>query len=423
MKISFRTIRRFALIIFLTIILSGASVLSYIRVPRIWLCGILGVLGLFYLKSGITIRLHTSKLWMMWIAFLFITIMFSYVPGNTLKAAIIYLCFFLLAFLNYNEEDMLFLIKIIRICCIIFALSILISVLIPNLFTDYFPFLIATNTNVIRTEISEGIYSGLAGEKSNAAFYMNIAIALELAMFNLYKKLKIKNYIYIAIYIIALMLTGKRTLLFVSFLVIGLAIKLFNIKSKPAKIFLGSLVAVPIGLLVLGFIPQAQIVIKRIIQYSSDTTYNGRKLFWDFCLYMFRNRWLIGYGYDTFNEVFGDIVHYIYDGALWNMYAHNIYYELLAETGVVGFTIFVAAAAYLMVKSIKCFKGKLVTDIQKFFLFFSIAIQMIFLVYGVTGNVIYAHYGLGFYFAAFIIYKTVVLKLYKDGIINSVSKF
>jgi len=102
LKISFRTIRRFALIIFLTIILSGASVLSYIRVPRIWLCGILGVLGLFYLKSGITIRLHTSKLWMMWIAFLFITIMFSYVPGNTLKAAIIYLCFFLLAFLNYN---------------------------------------------------------------------------------------------------------------------------------------------------------------------------------------------------------------------------------------------------------------------------------------------------------------------------------
>lgn len=413
MKVSIKTIRFISIIILLSIILSGASILSYMRIPRIILCGILAFLGICMIKKNKTFSLTVVKIWSIWIGFLFITSIFSYMPKNTIGGAVIYLCFFLLTFLNFCEKDMKFLIKMIRGVCILFAITIIVSVVIPNLFTEHLSFLIATNTKVIKSEILEGIYSGLAGEKSNAAFYMNIGIALEVSLYNSAKKLKLKNYIIIALYIIALMLTGKRTLLVVSLMIIGLAIKMFNIKGKVAKVIVYSAIIIPVIFVVLNCIPQTQVVIQRLSENTSDGTLNGRTKFWDFCIYMFKNKPLIGYGYDTFNQVFGDIVHYVYNGSLWNMYAHNIYYELLGETGIIGLGLFIIAIVTLLIKSIVYFKYKHLTELQRTLMFFSIAIQIIFIIYGYTGNVIYSHYQLGFYFTALIIYKVVVLDLYK----------
>lgn len=423
MKIRVKDIRTVSIITLLSIILSGASVISYVRVPRIWLCGILGILGVAILKKTMVLNMHTVKLWGVWCIFLLISSMYSYVPINTLNGAVIYFCFFILVFLNYTEDDMKLILKVIRFVCIFLGISIIISVLIPKLFTDYLAFLVATDSNVLKTEIKEGIYSGLAGEKSNAAFYMNIGIALELALYNKEKKWQYRNYLFIAIYIIALMLTGKRTLLLVSFLIIALAIKLFDIKGKYAKIFLSSFLIIPLIIIILNFIPQTKIVIERLLNNSTDQTMNGRKKFWDFCMYMLNNKFLFGYGYDTFNAVFSDIVHYVYNGKVWDMYAHNIYYELLGETGIIGFLIFFSASISLLFKSISCFKKQTLAESQKILIFFSAAIQIIFLIYGCTGNVIYAHYELGFYFTAFIIYKTVIFELYNKKEIDSVKKF
>lgn len=415
MKINIKTIRTLAIIIFLSIILSGASVFSYVRIPRIFLCGLLGILGIYMIKDNKALSLSVMKMWLSWIFFLLITSFISYDFNNTIMATLIYLSFFLLIFLNFNEKDMKLLITIIRVVCIIFSASILMSVIIPNLFTEYFNFLIATNTEVIKTEIAEGIYSGLTGEKSNAAFYMNIGIALEIALYNKDKKFKYKNFVLIFIYILALMLTGKRTLLVVSLIVIALGIKLLEIKGKAAKVFICGLMLIPVTFVILSFVPQASVTINRLLESSNYDTLNGRTRFWDFCIEMYEDKPLIGYGYDTFNEVFADKEHFIYNGKVWDMYAHNIYLELFGETGIIGFGIFCIALILLLIKSIAAFKNKYATNFQKVLLFFSIGIQVICILYGFTGNVIYAHYELGFYFAAILIYKTAILGLNNEN--------
>ena len=415
MKINIKTIRTLAIIIFLSIILSGASIFSYVRIPRIFLCGLLGILGIYMIKDNKALSLSVMKMWLSWIFFLLITSFISYDFNNTIMATLIYLSFFLLIFLNFNEKDMKLLITIIRVVCIIFSASILMSVIIPNLFTEYFNFLIATNTEVIKTEIAEGIYSGLTGEKSNAAFYMNIGIALEIALYNKDKKFKYKNFVLIFIYILALMLTGKRTLLVVSLIVIALGIKLLEIKGKAAKVFICGLMLIPVTFVILSFVPQASVTINRLLENSNDDTLNGRTKFWEFCIEMQEDKPVIGYGYDTFNEVFADKEHYIYNGKLWDMYAHNIYLELFGETGIIGFGIFCIALILLLIKSIAAFKNKYATNFQKVLLFFSIGIQVICILYGFTGNVIYAHYELGFYFAAILIYKTAILGLNNEN--------
>ena len=415
MKVNIRTIRTLSIIIFLSIILSGASIFSYVRIPRIFLCGLLGILGIYMIKNNKTFSLGVMKIWLLWILYLFFTAFISYDFNNTFIAALIYFSFFLLIFLNFNEKDMKLLITIIRVTCIIFSASILISVIIPNLFTEYFHFLITTDTGVIKTEIAEGIYSGMTGEKSNAAFYMNIGIALEIALYNKEEKFKNKNFVLIFIYLVSLMLTGKRTLLLVSLIVIAVGIKLLDIKGKAAKVFIYGFMIIPLIFIIFSFVPQVSVTIDRLLESSNYDTLNGRTRFWDFCIEMYEDKPLIGYGYDTFNEVFADKEHFIYNGKVWDMYAHNIYLELFGETGIVGFGIFCIALILLLIKSIAAFKNKYATNFQKVLLFFSIGIQVICILYGFTGNVIYAHYELGFYFAAILIYKTAILGLNNEN--------
>ena len=408
MNFKVKYFRTFTIIILSSIILSGATIISYYRVPRIWLCGFFGIIGLLLSKRKEKKESRSFRPWVCWVIYIFISVMYSYVAKNTLDSAIIYLCFLSLLFINYSNNDIKLLLKIIRVICFIFAVTIMLSVVLPELFTNYLSFLISTPIKTIKSEIAQGIYSGLAGEKGNAAFYMNIGIALELAEYDKNGKFKFKNFFMIGIYIISLMLTGKRTLLVVSMLVVGLAIKMFNIKGKYVKFILAILILLPVGFGIMNMVPQTQVVMNRFIGEAEDSTLNGRQKFWDFCIKMNNDKPLFGYGYDTFNQVFADQVHYVYNGKIWDMYAHNIYYELFGETGYVGIGIFIIAALSTLYGGIKLHRNKELSNTDRYFTFFAVAVQVICLSYGVTGNVIYAHYELGFYFTACIIYKYVL---------------
>lgn len=408
MNFKIKYFRTFSIIILCSVILSGATVISYYRVPRIWLCGLLGIIGLLLSKKSDKIGTKKFIPWYCWVIYLFVSCIYSYAAKNTFNSAVIYLCFLLLIFINYNKNDMNLLYKIIKVVCFLFAVSICISVILPELFTNYLSFLISTPSRIVKSEIAEGIYSGLAGEKSNAAFYMNIGIALELAEYNKIGKFKLKNYTFVLLYLIALMLTGKRTLLLVSMLIIALAIKLFDIKGKYVKFLLAIFIIVPVMFGVINMIPQTQVVMNRFVGESEDTTFNGRQKFWDFCIKMNKDKPLFGYGYDTFNEVFANEVHYVYNGKVWDMYAHNIYYELLGETGYVGIILFLYAVIGTLFNCIKLYKKENISKENQYFLFFATAVQIIFLSYGLTGNVIYSHYELGFYFTSLIIYKYII---------------
>ena len=71
------------------------------------------------------------------------------------------------------------------------------------------------------------------------------------------------------------------------------------------------------------------------------------------------------------------------------MYAHSMYYELLGETGIIGIVLFCAIMIFSLVYSIKLYKYGNMTNVWRGLLWFSISMQVLFIVYGYSGNVLY----------------------------------
>ena len=88
----------------------------------------------------------------------------------------------------------------------------------------------------------------------------------------------------------------------------------------------------------------------------------------------------MGIGIGSIKDILGD-------------YSHNVYIQLLAETGIIGFLSYAIAITTSLLMSIKKLKNalkgknKMVMEI----LGFSILMQIIFIIYSITGNPLYGH--------------------------------
>ena len=182
-------------------------------------------------------------------------------------------------------------------------------------------------------------------------------------------------------------------------------------------------VGLPTILMFIQLLPQTQIVFNRFAEFASDNTYNGRTVFWQFCLYMFSQRPLIGFGINSFNSALGTLTSFSYHGEKWTMYAHSIYYELLGEAGIIGCMIFFSIIIVSFVTSWKNYKyfnimtGAFYRYECKMLMFISMAVQIIFCLYGITGNVLYDHCQLGFLILSFIF--TINVSRYKKKLQES----
>lgn len=395
-------------IIIASIVMSGATIFSYIRIPRIWLCGVIGIVYLILKKDTYVMSTSIGKIFGVWILFLVVNWQFSYTPVNTRNAVIIFASLYFLLCYEFKIKDMQLFYKIVRVICIIFAISVIVNALIPSLIYGPLSGFVVFDTNAIKEEVARKAYCGLVGDRNQTAFYMNIGLIFEIGLFNENNRLNLKNKFLIIVYLVALMLTGKRTLFGVSMLLIAFSLWCFNIKGKWVKAFMGGLVAIPLFILIMQVIPQTKIIFERLVENSGDDTLNGRKNFWDFCMYMFYKRPVIGFGYDSFNTAFTNITHFTHRGQSWNMYAHSIYYELLGETGIIGFGIFLTLQIAAFFKSVRVFRKTQLPNVDKMVLFVSMGIQIVFAVYGITGNVLYQHCQLVFYIMALVMLVTVL---------------
>lgn len=226
------------------------------------------------------------------------------------------------------------------------------------------------------------VLMGLVNHYSTSGIYFSIAV---LVMFAIWltktKKTKVDT-VWLILMLFSLFMTQKRgPLLFCIIAMIAAYFIYEKIKTKTILKFLGIvLVIILLLILVIQIFPSTSGFIDRLVQLDEqDDITNGRIPLYEYAVSLFKQNPLFGIGWGQYR--------YSY---VREISAHNIYLQVLAETGIVGAVLVFGAFIYGLVISIRLLrKSKEYSQSLRFAILFSFAMQVYFLLYGITGNPLY----------------------------------
>jgi O-antigen ligase len=294
-----------------------------------------------------------------------------------------------------------FLLKCIKVISIIYAvytiLVYIIGIPIYNIISFIFP---NSTYEKMLSALSYGAVSGIPGEVSLNAFSILLGYIIILwEMLFCKKKHKLGYALLLILCFVAILMTKKRSILLIVIALSILAILYYilvsvkleqiikNIK-KIIGIIAATVSAVVIIVVLSKLYPQVFSVFDR---FKQDNLLAGREDLYMYAIQIFKQRPMVGFGYDSF----GAIV-IAKDGSLTSALsgAHNVYLQLLAETGLIGFLLLVSLFIYNLSVTIK----KIISDPRNKYLLISIFVQLSFLVYGLSGNTLFVNSQLLAYF-------------------------
>ena len=138
---------------------------------------------------------------------------------------------------------------------------------------------------ILFTGFVQGAIAGLAFEKAYAAFICNLGLGMIFAEYICHKSHK--YIIQSLIVMVALMMTGKRTLFIIPIAVLLIYVILFSKNNKFIKL---AGVGLGITIFIIGayvLVPGASLIINRIVNSEGDVL-SGREVFWNYAMEMFR---------------------------------------------------------------------------------------------------------------------------------------
>ncbi len=383
----------FLMITLPVICVGGASLFPYkLRLPLIYLTGILSLA--IFVFGGKKIKFNAVSMSMfLLIVFLTIQLLYSYDSTATLNLLILYACAFTLLFIDIPENVIHKIITIMYVFCIVIAFSIIISIFIDNCMLTYFKFIVNPNNTpsvneAIKNELSIGSYSGFAREKGEAAFIMNIGLAIAFSKFFSGDKFKKTDALFLILLISALILTSKRTMFLIPVICFAVFMVVSKIKGKAFKIYIIAIATVIALFFIFMFLPDFANLFYRFMDTDNMETLGSRDSLWKYMAMMASKYWMFGAGFGSYNEFAYDNGLRVY-GEKWTYHGHNSYYQGFCELGVVGgclFIVFIASALFTTFKYIK--SGRFDSK-QRSILFFALYIQLMITVYAITGNPIY----------------------------------
>lgn len=247
--------------------------------------------------------------------------------------------------------------------------------------------------NILLQSIENGYMTGLTYHYSTMGMYMSLGVIVSSAfLFNNSEKPKKRNIILFVLMVLGVFLTGKRGAALFSSIAVLFVYIIFHArlqtKKKIKKLLFGLITILIIVFVAYLKIPQVQSLFERFLYESRDLNEisSGRvEYFWINAISMFINRPVIGNGWRSFKHTA------VSTGNMND--AHNIYLQLLAEGGIIGFlilTIFMVITWRVTYLSLK--KNKTDTYFnpkQDAILKVSLAYQTYFILYGIVGNPLY----------------------------------
>lgn len=217
---------------------------------------------------------------------------------------------------------------------------------------------------------------------------------------------------------VALVLTGKRGTMLWCILAIAIVSFIQSGKKFTTAWKIVSVCAVALVVLVLlsESVPQIEHVINRFIDMGSDSSSMERMAMWGLALSSFVKSPIFGIGFQNYRGLYSTSLYYLFASeaniqSYQRLDAHNVYLQVLCETGVVGFLLYMTALVLLFMCTLRLVRyySKREPHLKAAALF-SLCIQIFYLLYSLSGNCLY---DMTFYFYAFALAMTAALHIRK----------
>lgn len=239
--------------------------------------------------------------------------------------------------------------------------------------------------------------SGFTAHYSTNSIYLSLGLVCWCCgLVGSRKKARFKDSILGLILLLALFLTTKRGPLVASVAAIVISYLFVNRKKLTGTMF-KTLAVAAIAVIAVGvfatFVPAVQATLERFIELSDDGTGNGRSYLYECAWSMFHANPLLGCGWGTYSK-------YVATTSLGAMYsnlgfssmsAHNVYLQLLAETGVIGLISFVFPAFVSIFVAMHHSESQVEEGLygDSFCLWACLGMHVYFLIYCFSGNPLY----------------------------------
>lgn len=268
--------------------------------------------------------------------------------------------------------------------------------IVPDLYSGWF----------YPTFLSDASYVSNAGYKSGlTTHYSTNGMVLALGLVCCFSLLlqhraKLRWKIIFAVILFALLLTTKRAHFVFGVAACVAAYAFWNSNksfSTTYKIVLAAAVALLLLYFASFYVPDLVEVFGRIAVLEDDDSFGGRAAYYQICLNLWESNPLFGCGWDGFTDALyrsgiSDLTRLYQQGNL-TQDAHNVFFQILAEEGLVGLAFFLAASGCSLVVAIRLLiksnKKSVSNWAYRSACAGSIAIQSFFLMYCITGNPLY----------------------------------
>lgn len=269
----------------------------------------------------------------------------------------------------------------------------------------------------------KGYQAGLADHYSSNGIFISVFLILVVSLWMTSGKKtrsekKKRRYLLALILLtaVALLLTTKRGVLVWS--IFALVGTYWIVNKKKLRTFLQLVAAALGGCVLLYFlmdkIPALNDVFERFATAGEDGASLERFAMWGLALSMFWENPVFGAGFWSFQKYYAKNLFGIFNNDLRykdNMAAHNVYFQVLGETGLIGLIVYLIAVGMVLLETIRLAQ-KYARDANleiRFAVTFSLGIQFFYLFYSLTGNCLY---DIVFYFYGLAMAMTTALKYY-----------
>ena len=302
--------------------------------------------------------------------------------------------------------------RCIYACGMFVSITVIIDA-VTNIFSTKLLSLYTSNSQEVLLKRLTGIATGgIVTQTSGAGCFICAALGVYcLVLFN--KKARLKNIFVLSVLLVSYVLLLKRG--FILFMIAaGFVVLLcerkrrFSLRVKHKKIFRivsAFLLLLLVAIVLYKMLPLVRDKVDALVSRftEEDETLSGRTTLYALAYDLFKTNPVFGIGWGMFRgqtqNIFGSSYTNTYE-------VHNVYLQLLCETGIIGVIAFLVAVSVTLLVSIKKYRCLVLSGVRTKVYYacrLGIYLQVFFLAYCVTGNPLYDYNHLIMYFIGVVL--------------------